>query len=226
MNVATNVEMANGYVYTNAIIKRVLPDSILVDSDVFAGSIPCENLAPKFQKYFDKQKIDEFRLNQQIEAIRRQLSQKYSYKMIGGSLMPWEQNDLNREFENAIKPLKEAYEKAHPTPTPTPIPTPTPPQKLFKKIKIISLPPGARIEVNDDYIGDAPISVEVEVNGPESGEFEGYCKKSVFIRAMPILDGQETQHKIIIDKPPNRILFDMSLVRAPSQVDVNLKNDN
>ena len=56
LNVATNVEMANGYVYTNAIIKRVLPDSILVDSDVFAGSIPCENLAPKFQKYFDKQK--------------------------------------------------------------------------------------------------------------------------------------------------------------------------
>ena len=33
-----------------------------------------------------------------------------------------------------------------------------------KTIQIISDPPGARIEVNDDYVGDAPISITVQTD--------------------------------------------------------------
>ena len=46
-------------------------------------------------------------------------------------------------------------------------PSPTP--ALKKKVQILSKPVGARIQVNQDYIGDAPIEVEVETD--HSGNF-------------------------------------------------------
>jgi PEGA domain-containing protein len=55
---------------------------------------------------------------------------------------------------------------------------PAPYQPATKKVEIVSEPAGARIEVNGDYIGDAPITVE---NPDGSGQFT----KNTVIRALP-----------------------------------------
>ena len=60
-----------------------------------------------------------------------------------------------------------------------PTPPPTQAQPAIKPIEIISDPPGARIEVNDDYVGDAPIVVTVSRD-------DGHFKNQTVIRAMPI----------------------------------------
>ncbi len=44
---------------------------------------------------------------------------------------------------------------------PVPLVSPVPDQPLKAKVEIISEPAGARIEVNDNYVGDAPITVEI-----------------------------------------------------------------
>jgi hypothetical protein len=56
---------------------------------------------------------------------------------------------------SAVQPTVPGYEGAS-----------TPPAVLNKKVSIISDPPGARIEINNDYVGDAPLEVEIpSVNG-------------------------------------------------------------
>jgi hypothetical protein len=56
---------------------------------------------------------------------------------------------------------------ASPYTTSSASPSPTP--ALKKKVEILSEPVGARVQVNQDYIGDAPIAVEVETD--HSGKF-------------------------------------------------------
>jgi hypothetical protein len=90
-------------------------------------------------------------------------------------------------------------------------------------IKIISDPPGARIEVDNDYVGDAPIEIQVE--GGRERIF--LCFPTTQIRAIPIYPGQSVQTKTFYqrDKIPNTILFDMNLSYAPRQYDLNIHND-
>src|SRR5438552_14055673 len=59
---------------------------------------------------------------------------------------------------------------------------------LTKTIQILSEPPGARIEVNDDYIGEAPCSAQVRCNS------EGRFFETTHIRALPAGNGY-TQSK-------------------------------
>lgn len=92
--------------------------------------------------------------------------------------------------------------------------------------KVISKPPGARIELDNDYIGDAPLEIQ----------WEGWLSNGLFtkdhvINALPIYEGQYTQRKFFRgnawtwgsrDPVPKTILFDMNLVRVPSQYEINI----
>src|SRR5258705_10380171 len=86
-----------------------------------------------------------------------------------------------------------------------------------KEIQVLSDPTGARIEVNNEDEGVAPLNVKVpEVNGIFSG--------TTVIRALPTVDGDETQWKIFEDGQavPSRILFQMNLVHITPAIDLNV----
>lgn len=104
------------------------------------------------------------------------------------------------------------------------------PQPSMRTIEVESDPPGARIEVNEEYVGQAPCSIEVQDDG--TGRFH----ERVVVRALPIHQGQQTQMKwfngygalnnpyLTSDRIPGRVFFDMSLVRVPREVNVNLRS--
>jgi hypothetical protein len=94
------------------------------------------------------------------------------------------------------------------------------------------VPAGARIEVNDDYVGDAPITIKVH-------QINGYFARNTTIRALPIDSGAYVQLRCFLGydplvaqsakivgvrlaggggaEIPSRILFDMRLAPiAPS----------
>ena len=87
-----------------------------------------------------------------------------------------------------------------------------------KEIEIISDPPGARIEVNGDYIGDAPMKYLVQFSDDLS-----VWPKTTRILAYPAVDGQYLQHKLYTGGQdlPGRVLFVMSL----ESIDANIKID-
>ena len=101
--------------------------------------------------------------------------------------------------------------------------TPSSSNNLFE-VQIISDPPGARIEVNDNYIGDAPLTVKIE------GYSDRTFKKETIIVANPIIAGQYVQRKRfwggytreLNDRIPERILFIMNLNKAPTQYDIDI----
>ena len=88
-----------------------------------------------------------------------------------------------------------------------------------KKTQIISEPPGARIEINGSYVGDAPITVELAQRG-------GYFDEDTVVRAIPSEGGDYPQTKRFLtsdpwyhpgfagDKIPARIFFNMHLGQA------------
>ena len=96
-----------------------------------------------------------------------------------------------------------------------------------KNIQILSEPPGARIEVNDDYIGDAPCTVQVRCD--PAGRFYPNTR----IRALPVGYGY-VQSKFFTgygemgnrylesDSIPSRIFFDMRLGPVSPDINVNV----
>ncbi len=108
--------------------------------------------------------------------------------------------------------------------------SPVPYQPTKAKVEIVSEPAGARIEVNDNYVGDAPITVEIPQNG-------GYFTQKTVIRALPTEAGDYVQAKHFSgnipdvwypetmgsrDQIPSRILFNMHLGPATPSVNVNV----
>jgi hypothetical protein len=86
-------------------------------------------------------------------------------------------------------------------------------EPAIKTTEIISDPPGARIEVNNDYIGDAPITVTIK-------QAYGRFSNTTVIRALPPAgSGNYVQEKFfsgrgggIAGEPiPSRIIFEMGL---------------
>jgi hypothetical protein len=104
-----------------------------------------------------------------------------------------------------------------------------------KKVEILSDPAGARIEVNDNYVGDAPITVEI----PQRAS---YFTQNTVIRALPAEGGDYVQVKYFSgsipdawypetvgvhrDQIPSRIFFDMRLGPVTPSVDVNVVPQN
>jgi len=98
-------------------------------------------------------------------------------------------------------------------------------QQEFRTIEIISDPPGAVIEVNQDYVGKAPCTIEVR------SSWEGTFKRlRTTIAAIPTKPGQWRQEKsfwggssVNPDPIPHRLYFNMNLGYATPQIDVNVK---
>jgi len=91
-----------------------------------------------------------------------------------------------------------------------------------KKVEIVSEPVGARIEVNDDYVGNAPITVEIP-------QWTGQFYKNTVIRAIPNEAGDYVQSKYFSvgsEQIPPRILFNMRLGPATPSVNVNVVPPN
>jgi hypothetical protein len=88
--------------------------------------------------------------------------------------------------------------------------------------KIVSEPPGARIEVNGNYVGVTP----VEVTLPQSSS-PGRLKEMILIRALPAIPGQQVQEKRLLKRqtPPTNVLFDMSL-RSPESASSLIKTES
>jgi len=97
-------------------------------------------------------------------------------------------------------------------------------------VEIISEPLGAKIEVNDNYIGETPLTINLE----------GWESTRTFIRnhtivAHPVRAGGQMQFKSFIgwyepdqsygDKIPNIIYFNMNLIRIPEQYDININKN-
>ena len=99
-------------------------------------------------------------------------------------------------------------------------PKPDPYARTPKEIFILSDPPGARIEVNGNYIGEAPCIATVEVM--PSGGLWG----EKMIVASPVIDGQQVQTKWFrhLQESPDRILFDMNLRRSPARLDLRIQD--
>lgn len=78
-----------------------------------------------------------------------------------------------------------------------------------QRVQIVSQPPGAQIEVNGQYVGDAPTTVEVETST------DGHFWRDTIIKAYPKETGY-TQIRVfngksrwaISDLVPSRIFFD------------------
>jgi hypothetical protein len=74
---------------------------------------------------------------------------------------------------------------------------------------------GVRIEVNDDYVGDAPITIKIF--GDKDGTFHDFGRREFVVRAIPSGSGQFPQTKVFQtgqwfsqeDMIPKRIFFDM-----------------
>ena len=86
----------------------------------------------------------------------------------------------------------------------TPIASTQPRPTATKTIQIIADSPGVRIEVNDDYVGDAPVSITVPTDRAK-------FTKVTIIRATPTLQGEyvQSKHFDATSEVPSRILFSM-----------------
>jgi len=91
--------------------------------------------------------------------------------------------------------------------------------------------PGARIEVNDDYIGKAPLTLKVW--GDKNRRFRNLGGGHCVIKAYPVQAGQTVQTKIFrtggapfapVDIIPQRLFFDLNLqtVEPVKRYDVNV----
>ena len=80
---------------------------------------------------------------------------------------------------------------------------------------IRSEPPGAKIEVNDDYVGTAPVEVKL----PQSGKHHRLKEHDVTIRAIPVEPGQYEQERHLYYNQwvPENVVFDMTRKSSSSK---------
>ncbi len=87
-------------------------------------------------------------------------------------------------------------------------------QPNYVVTEIISEPPGAKIEVNGNYIGNAPVKTKIRTHR------DGVVLHRTVIRAIPTESGHFVQKKVFHaprfpfdnrDQAPHRVFFDMTL---------------
>ncbi len=82
-------------------------------------------------------------------------------------------------------------------------------------IKIEASEPGARIEVNQDYVGEAPVTIKVF--GDPDGTFHNFGSTEFIVRAIPVSTNLHPQTKLFRtggwfsqeDRIPSALYFDM-----------------
>jgi hypothetical protein len=97
------------------------------------------------------------------------------------------------------------------------------------KVEVESSTPGARIEVNDDYVGKAPITITIY--GDADGTFHNFGSKDFVVRALPSGTNQFPQTKLFRtggwfseeDRVPKKIYFDMEQGSGASNFTIDLK---
>ncbi len=83
------------------------------------------------------------------------------------------------------------------------------------KVSIESSEPGVRIEANQDYVGETPLTLTIF--GDKDGTFHNFGSPEYVIRALPAKPGQQVQAKVFRtggwfgpeDMIPKRIFFDL-----------------
>lgn len=88
-------------------------------------------------------------------------------------------------------------------------------------VLVESSEPGARIEANNDYIGQTPVTLKIF--GDKDGTFHNFGSYDYIIKAYPVRAGQEIQVKhfrtggwfTAEDMIPKRVFFDFGLTPKP-----------
>lgn len=105
--------------------------------------------------------------------------------------------------------------------------------KRIRVVEVISDPPGARIMVNGDYVGDAPVEFELKFRDPFKRLANPWEPQSLHVEAYPkqgmmqagAASGSVQSRSLILDRPddaPKRIFFDMLMRRTPDAPLVNI----
>ena len=117
---------------------------------------------------------------------------------------------------------------ASPNPWLSALPKTSPTPTLKKKVHIVSEPVGARIEVNQDYIGYAPITVEVEADrhgdfahmtsiaASPSGPLPNHTP--VYTQSVTFLMGQPIPSRLYFDNRQPASGFGIRLGPTPSEI--------
>lgn len=89
---------------------------------------------------------------------------------------------------------------------------------------IESDPPGAKIEIDSQYVGITPLRVNISADK----NIYGNLLQQVSVVAYPTSSGQQTQKKILFsgDFIPTHMFFDMNLVAVPNSSNLNLTLDS
>ncbi len=93
-------------------------------------------------------------------------------------------------------------------------------------VEVESSTPGARIEVNDDYVGKTPLTLTIY--GDRDGTFHNFGSKDYVVRAFPSSTNEHVQTKMFRtggwfseeDRIPKRIYFDLA---QPGGFSIDLK---
>ena len=110
--------------------------------------------------------------------------------------------------------------------SPTGKPERGPDGTIAYQVLVESSTPGARIEVNEDYIGKTPLTLTIF--GDKDGTFHNFGSKDYIIRAFPVTISQFPQTKVFRtggwfseeDRIPSRLYFDLE---QPSGFSIDLK---
>jgi len=94
-------------------------------------------------------------------------------------------------------------------------------------VEVVTNPPGAVIEVDGEYMGKSPLTIELQGWSSTKTLARDYT-----INALPIQSGQYTQTKRLNgwyepsrhygNQVPKKIYFDLNLVPAPSKHELNV----
>lgn len=100
-------------------------------------------------------------------------------------------------------------------------------------VRVEASEPGARIEVNGEDVGTAPLTLKIF--GDKDGTFHNFGRYEYVIKAYPTGHGQYVQTKVFRtggwftseDLVPKRIFFHMGLVptTATQKIDVNVTSE-
>ena len=98
----------------------------------------------------------------------------------------------------------------------------------YQAVQIISDPPGAKIEINNQYVGETPVSLTIPYTVDYSQNLNGIAYGQWNVVAYPTIAGQYVQRKFITPPVPSTIYFNMGIGPMPSQSeqDIRVRSEN
>ena len=100
----------------------------------------------------------------------------------------------------------------------------------YQAVQIISDPPGAKIEINNQYVGETPVTLTIPYVVDYSQNWNGNAYGSWNIVAYPTIAGQYVQRKFVTPPVPSTIYFNMGIGPAlptiKSEQDIRVRSEN